>query len=405
MGEARRLLAALAAAGSLAVPAAGQVVLSGSLDLAYKHDVARAEGEAQSKINTSMKGQSPFSLVRTRLFADAELDEGVMVLTTTLYDEGVGHLEMEGAYILMADLGGRPGLSLEVGKMATPFGRFASRSFASANPLVGIPLIYHYFSAVRGNQVPTSPAQQLAWRDAAGAAYQVRGLPTIYDACWATGMQLFGATRAFAWAAAVAKGAPSNPAASGNDGFQVVGRLGVQPTIGWQLGLSGGWGPYLEPAAGEGPGFPRDRDVEEFRQAIVGADASYSAGHLELVAEVVHSRWEVPNLAPGDETLAHTGGYLEGAIALRPGLQYALRLEAIRYGRIDDGSGRKVPWDYDIQRLETGLEYYLTRDVHLKAGVQLNRREVPRASASYQPGVGAPDDGDHMVGAQLSSAF
>ena len=328
-----------------------------------------------------------------------------MVLTTTLYDEGVGYLEMEGAYLLMSALGGHPGLNLEVGKMATVFGRFASRSFASVNPLIGTPLIYHYFSAVRGNQVPASPAQQLAWRDVAGAAYQVRGLPTVYDACWATGVQLFGATRSFAWAAAVTKGALSNPSATSNDGAQVVARVGVQPTMGWQLGLSAGRGPYLEAAAGRTPAFPGNRGVEDFHQTIVGADASYNVAHCEFVAEVVHSRWEVPNLAAGDDVLAHTGGYLEGAIALRPGLKYALRLDAIRYSQIDDGSGRQVPWDYDVSRLETGLEYYVTRDVHVKAAVQLNRRRIPNATSGYEAGDGAPDDADHMVGAQLSSAF
>lgn len=375
-------------------PANAQLQLSGSLDVAYKQDVAQDAGEADSHINHSLKGQSPFSLLRTRLFADAEVADDVAVFTTTLYDEGVGHFEMEGAYLIFSSVAGREALNLEVGKMATPFGRFAARSFATVNPLIGLPLIYHHFSAVQGNRVPADAAQQLGWRQGATGAYRVRGLPTIYDACWNTGVQLFGATRHVAYAVAVTKGALSNPAARDNDGAQIVGRVGAQPTIGLQVGVSAAWGPYLSEAVGRDAAFPANHSVEDFAQAIVGVDAAYSIGRSEWLAEIIHSRWEVPNLSAGDEVLSNTGGYFEAAFGLRPNLGYALRLGHIRYAEIDDGSGRQVAWDYDITRVETGFEYYVTRDIRLKAVVQLNRRDAA-----------ATDDSDHMVGAQLASRF
>jgi hypothetical protein len=115
---------------------------SGSLDIAHKVDVAQEEGEENATLNTTLKGQSPFSLVRARLFADAEVTDGVTVLTTILWDEGLGHFDMEGAYVVFSQVSGREALNLQVGKMATPYGRFASRSFATVNPLIGIPLIY-----------------------------------------------------------------------------------------------------------------------------------------------------------------------------------------------------------------------------------------------------------------------
>ena len=278
------------------------------------------------------------------------------------------------------------------GKMASVFGTFASRSFATANPLIGTPLIYHYFSAVRGNSVPGDAADQLAQRgDPGGRTYQSRGLPTIYDACWNTGLQVFGATESFNYALALTKGALSNPAATSNDGAQLVARVGVQPTMGWKLGLSGAYGPYLEEGAAGDSDFPDGQSVEDFNQLIVGIDVEYSFWHCEFFLELVRSQWEVANV---EDTLGLTGGYIEGTVALKPRLRYSLRLGQMMYDEIDEGNGRKVSWDYDVRRVETGLEYYIERNVRAKAVLQLN---------SWDDGVA--DDADNMIGVQLATNF
>ena len=80
-------------------------------------------------------------------------------------------------------------------------------------------------------------------------------------------------------------------------------------------------------------------------------------------------------------------------VGWRRGVNWAGRGGLISYGEIDDGTGTHVAWDDDINRGGTGLEYYLSRDVRLKGVVQLNWRD------------GAPDDADHMVGAQLATSF
>jgi hypothetical protein len=315
------------------------------------------------------------------------------VLTTVLYDQNLGHFDLEGAYILFTEVGGREHLSVQVGRVALAFGRFAPRTYATTNPLMGTPLIYQYFSSVRGDRVPEDPAQQLAWRTSNTAAYQTRGLPTLYDACWSDGIQVFGATRHVAWAASVVTGSLSNPGAASNDGFQVIGRVGVQPTMGLQLGLSAGWGPYLSARAASSPAFPRGRDVEDYSQLAVGVDAAYGTGRMQWTAEGMVNRWDVPNLAGGDETLGNAGGYVEVDLSLRAGLHWAARLGHMAYGDIDDGNGNRVAWDWDVTRLETGPQYYLTPDVRLKGVVQLNWHGD------------APDGADHMLGLQLASRF
>lgn len=385
----RKALALALALLSSPFSANAQVQWSGTLDIAHKVDIAQDDGEADTHVNRSLKGLSPFNLVRARLFADAQISDDVAVLTTVLWDEGLGHFDMEGAYLLFSGVGGREHLNAQVGKMATPFGRFASRSFATVNPLIGTPLIYHYFTSVRGNSVPSDASQQLAWRDTRGAAYQTRGLPTIYDACWNTGVQLFGSTTQLAYALAVTKGALSNPASTDNDGVQVVGRIGVQPTMSWQIGLSFAWGPYLQAKAADSPAFPAGRQVEDYRQRVIGFDTAYSRGRIELTAEVLHNRWQVPNL--GDD-LRNIGGYADVTVGLRTGFNWTARVGHIGFSEIDE-SGRRQSWDYDVTRLETGPEYYLDRAIRLKGVVQLNWWD------------GAPDDADHLVGVQLASQF
>ena len=389
----RWFAAVLVGLAAVPAPAAAQAVVTGNLDLAYRRDIAQDAGEMDSDINHSLKGLSAFNRVRLRLFVDAEVSERVAVLTTALYDQNLGHFDLEGAYVLFTEVGGRESLSVQVGRVAMAFGRFAPRTYATTNPLMGTPLIYQYFSSVRGNRVPEDAAQQLAWRSSNTAAYQTRGLPTLYDACWSDGIQVFGSTRHFAWAASVVTGSLSNPGAASNDGFQWIGRIGAQPTMGLQLGVSAGWGPYLSASAATTPAFPAGRDVEDYKQLAVGVDAAYGSGRMQLTAEAMHNRWDVPNLADGDEVLANTGGYMEADVSLRPGLHWAARLGTMVYADIDDGSGRRVAWDWDVTRLETGPQYYLTPDARLKAVVQLNWRD------------GAPDGADHMLGLQLATRF
>ena len=373
----------------LAGQAVAQVGVSGTLAATYKQDFGRDEGEGQAAVNKTLKGASPFSQIRGRFFIDSEVSENIGVFTTLLFDEQVAHFDLEGAYIVVYELGGLRSVNALVGKMATPFGTFASRSFATANPLIGMPLIYHYFSAVRGASVLRDNADQLSRRDAPN--YSERGQPTLYDACWNTGLQLFGSFGPVTYALAMTEGAVSNPAATDNDGLQYVGRLGLQPTIALKFGVSGAYAPYLNKSVERNSAFPAGRSAEDYKQRLIGLDAEYSAGHFQLISEWVFNQWQVPNLAEGH--LSHSGGYIEGKYELGPGVYYALRYGRIDYGDIDDGQGGQAAWDYGIQRIETGFGYYLDRRTRLKALVQLN---------SW---VGAPDESDHLVSLQLASDF
>jgi hypothetical protein len=88
----------------------------------------------------------------------------LLVSSTALYDESTGSVDLEGAYIIFSGLHDSQALNVLVGKMATVFGTFAGRSFATVNPLVGTPLIYHYFTTAHGARVAANNQVQLSLR-------------------------------------------------------------------------------------------------------------------------------------------------------------------------------------------------------------------------------------------------
>ncbi len=374
----------------LPVTICAQVGLSGEVGFTYTQDFGRLEGESSTRVNNAFKGSSPFSLTRARFFIDGEVADNITVFTTLLFDESQQKLDVEGAYVVIGEVADRPWLNALVGKMPTAFGTFAARSFAMKNPLIGIPLIYQYFSAVQGASVPRDNADQLAQRG--DDIFPGRGLPTLYDACWNTGAQLFGLAGKLSYALALTKGAVSNPAATDNDGVQVVGRLGVQPTMGLKLGLSFALAPYLNKAVERSAAFPAGRSAEDYLQRLVGFDFEYAAGHFTIFAEAVRNEWQVPNLTV--DALGNTGGYIEGKYELGPGLYYALRYGFMEYDALDDGAGGRQDWDYGVRRLETGLGYYLSHQVRLKAQLQLNSWAQPVA-----------DRRDRLFALQLASSF
>jgi len=370
--------------------AGAQVGISGSLAATYKKTFARGEGAGSTAINNTLKGANPFSVLRSRLFIDADISEGIAVSTTLLFDEGLAHLEMEGGYIVISEIKGVVGLNALVGKMPTPFGTFADRTFVTVNPLIGAPLIYHYFSVLSGSTPPRDNADQLSRREE--PKYQMRGLPVLYDACWNTGVQVFGSFGSFTYALALTKGAVSNPSATDNDGIQYIARVGLQPIMALSLGVSAVYAPYLNKSIERSAAFPQGRLAEDYKQRLIGLDFEYGMGHFQLIGEWVFNQWQVPNLTK--RHLSNSGGYVEGKYELGPGLYYALRFGRIGYNEIDDGQGRSTPWDYGIKRIETGFGYYLAHRTRLKALVQLNNWDH-----------GAPNESDYLFSLQLASDF
>ena len=234
----------------LGTTAQAQVALSGIVDLVEFRSFGDDE-QPTTDININNRGDSPFNQVRARFFVDAAVSDDILITANLLFDDGATP-RLDGAQVDFYRIKGIEVLNARAGRLPTAFGSFATRTYSDKNPVIGAPLIYHYHTALQGMAVPADPRAQLALRENL-RPLQTRGLPVLYDSCWDTGIELFGAGGSLAYALAITKATVSNPKAMTNDGYQLVARLGVTPLMGLRLGLSGAYGPYLTKAAESAP--------------------------------------------------------------------------------------------------------------------------------------------------------
>jgi len=403
------VVAALTPAGPAAAQTApgAHVFFSGTLDLAYPFG-----DHGAPEVNRLIRGDSPFDNVRLRLFGDVVLNSRWTVFNQILIDpssrEGVhsflrSYLRFEAFKKEKADL------SLQAGVVPTPFGAYSPRAYSDKNPLVSDPLLYHYFTTLRSNQLPANNADLLRHRGqgqasdftgfaGGGSTSRFNGLPMIYDTCWDVGLQAVGSLGRLEYTVGVAQGTLSTPRIFGgdnNDGKQLSGRLAFVPMAGLVLGASYARGPYLDSALEAS--LPAGTDVDDFNQEIYGFDLEYGVRHLALYAELAKNRWEHPNITDGQgrrEDLETLGWYVEGRYTLAPGFFAAVRYDRIDFGEIHDGTGtgRKVPWNYDVYLWEYGLGYYLTDRVIAK----LLRQDYKTTSEPHK---------EHFWAVQVSASF
>ena len=373
-------------------------------------------GEDARHANLLRRSDSPFSHLRLNLFADVVVDERLTLFNQLPVDPSGratlgSFLRSYLRYELFASES--VDLSIEAGKIPTPFGHFTERSYTDKNPLLGIPLIYHYATSLRSNQLPASNAELLSRRGqgpfarfggygGGGSPLRFSGLPLVYDSCWDFGASVIGSVWRFEYLAALTQGTLSDPrsnAVDNNDGRQLALRLGFVPFTGLLVRGSFARGPYLDRAVGDTLRAVGS-DVEDFDQQIVGLSMEYGIRHLQIHAELVSNSWESPNIRDiGNRSadLEVFGYYVEGKYSLRPGLFAAARYGGLRFGEIDDGTGaaNSEPWDNDVDRLELGLGYRPTEPVIAKLVAQLNDLGRP----------GSETDGERILAAQLTLLF
>lgn len=341
-------------------------------------------------INRQRRGNSPFSHLNLNLFTDIVASDRLTVFSHIVVDPSAkatigSFLRTWARYTAVV----RDGfdLHLQVGKIPTPFGHFTERSYTDINPVLGYPLMYHYSSSLRRNQLPASNADLLAHRgqgtptsftgyEGGGATGASSGLPMVYDSCWDFGGSAIGSLWRFEYLLAVTQGSLSDPRASAsdnNEGQQLAARLGFVPFTGMLLRASWARAPYLDEVVAEGLA-PGDQ-VEDFVQEIVGLSAEYEWRHLSLVGEWADNRWESPNIVDNDSSardLQVSGFYLEGRYKVRPGWFFGGRYSGLRYGQIDVGNGSSTTWDWDVDRVEFGTGYWVSDSTLIKATGQLN---------------------------------
>ncbi len=376
-------------------------------------DLANAFSEKGAPaVNRLRRSDSLFDNIRFTLSGDAVLSDRLTLFNQIILDPtSKAHVSSYfRSYVrYTAYESAKADLHFEAGKIPTVFGAFGPRAYSDRNPLVSAPLIYHYFTSLRSNQLPADNADLLAHRgegpfDAfggfagGGSSLGFNGLPIIYDVCWDVGVKAFGSAWRLEYQAAVTQGTLSDPRNSGgdnNDGKQIAFRIGLVPLTGLIIGASYAQGPYLDQSVGEAL---QGQDVEDFAQQVAGLDLELGIRHLKVIGELIFNHWEVPNITDegGNRTdLTNVGGYIEAKYAFRPGLYGAVRYDRLTFGEIHDETGGKVPWDEPIQRWEWGIGYYLHDGVIAKVLRQDIRVEH----------LNAPDSVNHFWATQLSVSF
>ncbi len=352
---------------------------------------ARGEEQALSA-NQFNRGDTTYDYLIFRLHLEAAPSDRLQIISQIMYNDSFSKdFALYGAYFLYEALEqGR--LYFEAGKIPSPFGTFAARSYPDKNPLIGIPLMYYYHSPLLRRTIPSSADDLLAvygqGQDGlngypAGLGSQPftsRGLPIIYDACWDLGSVLLGAKSPFEYRFGVVLGAPGGPESNNvdsNDNRTVIGRFGLAPSAGIRLGISGARGSYL--ANSLDPVLPTNSVAEDYKQTVIGCDFEASRDRWIVRSEAALNSIESPFIS---ENLNSKSWYAEFETKPWAGSGFAARWDELIYGQIKGSDGMDHHWAESIRRLEIGSYYWITADLVVKANVQWNSL----GAGSFGPG-------------------
>ncbi|HXD75661.1 MAG TPA: hypothetical protein VN628_18070 [Vicinamibacterales bacterium] len=283
---------------------------------------------------------------------------------------------------------------IQAGRVPPVFGAFARRSYASDNPLIGYPLAYQYLTALRPDSLPWNADDLLRMRGRGWAtAFSIgdttpnEGVPLVTAFRWDTGVQLHAASGIFDGTVAVTTGTLSNPRLTDdNSAPQVAARLGVHPSAGLNIGVSGARGPFVSSTAARGA--VGDGHDQAFTQSALGADVEYSSGYYLIRGETIWSEWKLPQIAAPfiSSPLRALSSYVEGRYKLRPGLYVAGRIDHLGFSDVTGSTGMQS-WDAPVSRVEAGAGYSLQRNLLLKFSVQRNVRGGGRVTSATYPSV------------------
>ena len=377
------LLCVAGRAGAQALPAEPIAVAGGRLT--FGADVsATVAPKDPGFFNYTDYNHSALRMLRVDLSAAAKAGEHFSLLAE-IRSENLGQVRPYALFVRIRPWTAR-NFDIQVGRVPPTFGAFARRTYANDNPLVGYPLAYQYMTTMRADALAASADELLAKRSegwalrySIGAKTFEGGVPLVSAFRWDTGVQVHAASRsgAVSGTVAVTTGTVSNPRLHDDNGApQVAGRVEWRPASGLVAGGSWARGPFLRRAAASAALGAVDVDTGAFTQTAWGGDLEYSRDHYVLRFEVVGSGWRLPAVLPPalPQPLSALATSVEGRYKLRPGLYVASRVDRLDFSEIT-GTGRTLPWDAPVTRIEAGVGYSLQRNLLLKLSYQHNRRD------------------------------
>ncbi len=215
----------------------------------------------------------------------------------------------------------------------------------------------------------------------------------IWGPNYASGVSVSGRLGLFDYAAEMKNSSLSSRPESWNatetnfDHPSFNARIGFRPNQVWNFGVSGSDGAYFRSEAE--PTLPRGRDIGDFRELLLGQDASFAWHHLQVWAEFYEARFDVPRVGDAD-TFAY---YFEAKYKFTPQFFGALRWNQQVFGSIDDGRKGSLRWGQDLGRIDAAIGYRFTSHTQLKL------------QYSFQHETTGPRDDNHLLAAQFTVRF
>src|SRR5207249_4432724 len=362
--------------------------LSGTLDLEIYHFEQPAPGLINSDIDTLFNP-------RLTLFLDAQIGSQIYFFAQSRLDRGFDPSD-HGAQVRLDEYAlrvtpwadGR--LTVQIGKFATVVGNWVPRHLSWENPFINAPLIYENVTPIQDKSAPVSPLYFIY-----GPYYYEKYAfnPVIWGPSYASGISASGQLGKFDYAVEMKNASLSSRPESWTvteQGFEdptFSARVGFRPNEAWNLGFSASEGAYFRREAAST--LPPGRDIDDYREFVLGQDASFAWRHLQIWAEFYEARFEVPRVGNAD-TFAY---YVEAKYKFTPQFFGAIRWNQQLFGDVSNPDSGSVRWSDDLARIDLAAGYRFTSHTQLKL------------QYSYQHETTGQGRDNHLVAAQLTTRF
>ena len=362
--------------------------ISGTLDLEFYNFQQPPPGLIDSEIDNLFNP-------RFTLFLDAQVGSQIYFFAQARVDRGFDPT-YHGANVRLDEYAlrvtpwqdGR--FTFQAGQFATVVGNWIPRHLSWDNPFINAPLVYENVTAIQDKYAPSSP---LFFIYSPYFSQKYTFNPVIWGPSYASGFSVSGRLGRFDYAAEMKNASLSSRPESWyitENGFEnptFSSRLGFRPNEAWNFGFSGSEGPYFRREAE--PTLPPGRDIDDYREFVLGQDISFAWHHLQLWAEFYEARFEVPTVGNAD-TFAY---YIEAKYKFTPQFFGAIRWNQQLFGMISDGLGGQAHWSPDLDRIDIAATYRLTTHTQLKV------------QYSFQHETTLPGHDNHLLATQFTVRF
>ena len=343
-------------------------------------------------------GSDPQSInPRLSLYLDTRLGNHLYSLVQVRWDRGFDPFaKPDGTarfdeYLLRYTPFTEPWINIQAGKFATVFGQWVHRHDSWNNPFINAPLPYENVFTITDKTVPANATAFLNRRKLPDR--KADWLTTLWGPSYTSGASVFGRLQKLDYALEVKNASLSSrptvwDATDHNwSDPTVTARLGTRPNAAWNLGTSFSRGGYL--IANPALTLPAGRRTSDFPQTTIATDISYAWHHWQFWAEVIGTRFAVPNVGNAD-TLSY---FLEAKYKLTTSLFTAVRWNQQFFGKVPDGTGATQRWDQDAWRIDASLGWRIDRHLQTKLQYSYTHQQGPLLQA------------DQLLAAQLTVKF